>query len=377
MLMEKNDYQDSMARARNSPYDFVVFQGLRQLRDSWRLLTYDAREVLGSERVKILEAESLRIVKSIMSQGSESVVSVGRHVWQEYVRYLEAKDPLYPAWGSDEFYEMVYFAFCEDKTETQSHLESFRLGKIPTKTDVEFILARLVRKTLLALDITLKYQQEGYNTYFYNTLEYKPIVEIVCESRNTHPARWSRLQGEELTDPWKCLEDAFSSLSPKYLGRGIFHFVKKTAEASILQGAVKEVNKEWGKHGGNASEVCKKLVQGINETLDILSSSPAMRYFGNLKTAYEDTSGLIGAPSLPFGAVSHLIRQVEIWRNKKGIPAYGYLFFLKSGSPLIDLPHIRPPFGPKEPEKQHDALRLVEKSRWLKWKEFESTISRI
>ncbi|MCK4430864.1 MAG: hypothetical protein KAW19_06130 [Candidatus Aminicenantes bacterium] len=380
ILMEENDYRDSQSRARNSVYDFAVYQGLKRLKYSGLLWFYRTQSVLRAKDTKDLEEESLRIVKTLgFGRSESSAISLGYHVWQEYVRYLEAKDPFFPFWGDDRFYRQVYSAFNEDKAETKSHLTSFQLGKVPTTTDVEFIMTRLIKKTLLALNLTMMFRRKGFrNAFFYNTWEYKPIIDIVCNFCGLDPIEWVRLQGDDLTDPWKCLEDAFETLDArKYGDRGIFHFVKKTSEAFILQQATQEVKRAWIIHEGNASIVRKKLVQGIQQSLDILSSSRASHYFSHLKTVYGDTSGLIGAPSLPFGYVSQLIQRVELWRVKNRIPAYAYLFLLKSGSSLLDLPNLRPPFGPLRAEKQDEALRLVEKSRWLKWKEVESMALKI
>lgn len=257
-------------------------------------------------------------------------------------------------------------------------------GKIPSVADVEFIFEQVVKKTLAGIYLTQRFRQKGFSQAFlYNTWEYKPIVEIVCNHLKIDSGKWCCLQEKKSSDAWLCLEEAFQLMDArKYRNRGIFHFIRKSGEAGLVHAAVLEVNALLMECGNRTSQAVIKLAQGIQHSIDILSTGRAMKYFGGVREGYEISSSLLkiggwtSLPSLPFLSISRAIRQIERWRLKNHIPAYAYLYVLKSDQPLIDLPNLIPPFGPRNREMVDEALFLVNKSRWLKWKETELMTAR-
>jgi len=369
IFLEESDYNYSEMQSQNSPYDFSIFKAMENLRRRSILWSYNLSTELSSATTMETERKAYEIVKKHFSSNRNSLISIATHVWKEYKEYLKVKDSQFPPL-KDEFYKEVYKKFESDKKETEQHLETFMAGKLPTTTDVDFILSRIVLRVLLSLELTINFRKKrfpGMNVFAYATWEYKPVIDIVCRDYNLDSMNWFLIEGKDLSEPWKCLEEAFVKQGSTKYQNGIFHFVKKASEAMVLIQSAKEVAEIWQEQGYDPKKTVEKIRHGLQYALNIVNSSKIQKFFNVFRDTYEYSQIVKKNPPMPFNLISNTLSKYELWRIKNKISAFAYLYLLKLDTPLLKLPILKPPFGPKERENDDSILKSLDERRWQKW----------
>lgn len=368
ILMDEEDFLDSEARARNSPYDHKLHRGFATLRKSRLLSLYSKRRALGRGWERPADDQTSSILRKARSQGDAFFHSLGRHVWADYVRYLDAKKAFFPFYPHDPFYNEVWTALLEDRQKTAAYAQVFDAGGWPPEADIEFILGELIRRTIIAFSLTRYYRRAYPHAFFYNTWEYRPIVELVAQELGVEAEQWAKLQDEEMTNAWACLTEAFAELDARYRGRGVYHFIRSTAQVGLLRIVSEELRILWERYDGNVTWITDQIRSDVQRTIDLTQQRRVTDAVSRIRGLAEDAAAVSASTTgIPFNILGDLIRRLDRLRLKEGIQAYAFLFLLKQDRPILGLPDLLPPFGPGDEEGRSEAIARMQARRWLKW----------
>lgn len=365
ILMDRRDFLDSRYRSRDSPYDFKLHRGMEHLKRRQLLWLYDVDVILGSRWREDLRQDSDQITARVRRLGTEFIIRVASHVFGDYSQYLQDKSRFfYPL--PDPYYSQILNTFLSYQAETDRYFDVLARGSLPTDRSLLDILRLQVERILLGYYLTAAHRALNYGCSFYVTWEYLPLVQIVAEHLRLEFSTWCIVQRRESNPKWELLLEVFASLDPKYEDGRLLHFVHTAAEVDLFHEVRVDLELLWDTYAGDRSKIRTAMRRTILDSMEMLALPFGSHLLSGIRATVDDAAALTGTPA-PLGIVSRLLSSLRLARMQAKIPAYAFLYLLKSRERLLELPDIHAPFGPATEEERELAEAARAKNRWTDW----------